>query len=91
MTLIPFTPSPSAAPPFSALVTLDGSSYTLVTAWNFYAQRWYVSITDQNGNLICNQPLIGSPPNANIYLFPGIFTSSTVAFRVSTQSFEVNP
>lgn len=90
-TLIPFTPSVTAAPPFSALVTLDGASYSLVAMWNVYAGRWYFSLTDQNGNLIINQPLIGSPPNANIYLAPGVFTSSTILFRVATQNFEIVP
>lgn len=88
-TIIPFTPSPVAAPPFSAIVTLDGSSYSLVTMWNFYSSRWYFSLTDQFGNLTINAPLIGSPPNANIYLAPGIFTTSTLLYRVSTSSFEI--
>jgi hypothetical protein len=91
LTTIPFTPSTTAAPPFSVQVTLDGSPYTLVTMWNLYRPGWYVSLTDQSGNLIINQPLIGSPPNANIYLAPGIFTTSTLLFRVSTNQFEIGP
>jgi hypothetical protein len=88
-TLLAFTPSPVAAPPFSAIVTIDGASYTLATAWNFYGQRWYFSLSDQFGNLTINSPLIGSPPNANIYLAPGIFTKTTLLFRVSTNNFEI--
>jgi hypothetical protein len=88
-TLIPFTPSTTDAPPFSALVILDGASYTLAAAWNFYGQRWYISLTDQSGNLILNQPLVGSSPNANIYLAPGMFTSSTLLYRVGTNNFEI--
>jgi len=91
MTIIAFTPSLTAAPPFSANVTLDGASYTLLVFWNIYSARWYVSLTDQFGNLTINQPLIGSPPNANIYLFPGIFTSSTALYRPSTSNFEITP
>ena len=91
MTLIAFTPSLTAAPPFSANVTLDGASYILSVSWNIYSARWYVSLSDQFGNLTTNQPLIGSPPGANIYLFPGIFTSSTVVYRPSTQNFEITP
>jgi hypothetical protein len=91
MTTIPFTPSVSDSPPFSALLTLDGASYTLVVAWNIYGQRWYFSLTDQNSNLVINQPLIGSPPDENIYLAPGIFTSSTLLYRVATNSFEIVP
>lgn len=88
-TLLPFTPDPVAAPPFSALVTLDGASYSLVTGWNFYASRWYFSLTDQFGNLTINAPLIGSPPNADIFLAPGIFTSSKLLYRVVTNNFEI--
>lgn len=88
-TMLAFTPSPVAAPPFSAIVTLDGASYTLATSWNFYGQRWYFSLSDQFGNITINAPLIGSPPNANIYLAPGIFTTTTLLFRASTQQFEI--
>ena len=88
-TIVPFTPDPVAAPPFSAIVTLDGASYSLVTAWNFYSSRWYYSLTDQFGNLTINAPLIGSPPDSDIFLVPGVFTTSTLLFRVATQSFEI--
>lgn len=91
LTTIPFTPSITDAPPFSVLVTLDGASYTLAAAWNIYGQRWYVTLTDQSGNLIINIPLIGSPPNANIYLTPGMFTVSTLLYRVATNQFEITP
>jgi hypothetical protein len=98
MTTIPFTPNPTTAPPFSAIVTLNGQPYTLATAWNMYrtgcapiTEGWYMSLTDQNGNLLINQPLIGSPPNANIYLAWGLIGASTLVFRVSTNSFEVGP
>lgn len=90
-TLIAFLPSVSGAPPFSAVVALDGATYSLVVMWNFYRGDWYFSLTDAFGNLIINQPLIGSPPNANIYLAPGIFTSSTMVYRVSTGNFEITP
>ena len=92
MTLIPFLPNNASTPPFQAQVTLDGTPYTLATAWNIFRGFWYVKITDQSGNLICNQPLIGSPPNANIYLFPSAgFATSTILYRTSTGSFELGP
>jgi hypothetical protein len=91
MTTIAFLPSPTATPPFQATVTLDGNSYSLVTMWNLYRGDWYYSLTDQNGNLVVNQPLIGSPPGADILLTPGLFTTSTLVFRVSTQQFEIGP
>lgn len=91
MNTIPFQPNNNAAPPFQTTVTLDGQSYALITMWNFYGSRWYVSLTDGNGNLVWYGPQIGSPPNANIYLTPGLFTTSTLLFRQSTQNFEVGP
>ena len=91
MTLIPFIPNPQTSPPFTALVTLDGNGYALQVFANNYAQRWYMSLTDNSGNLVINQPLISSPPGGNIYLAPGIFKTSTLVFREATQNFEVTP
>jgi hypothetical protein len=91
VTTIAFTPNNNAAPPFQATVTLDGQSYSLTTRWNLYRVGWYFSLTDQSGNLVVNAPLVGSPPNATIYLAPGIFQTSTLAYRVSTGQFEVGP
>jgi hypothetical protein len=91
VTTLLFTPQASGGPPFSALVTLDGRPYRLAAMWNLYRYGWYISLTDQSGNLVVNQPLIGSPPNANIYLAPGAFTTSTLLYRVATNSFEIGP
>jgi hypothetical protein len=91
VTTIPFVPNNAIAPPFAALVTLDGKSYSLVAMWNLYRGDWYVSLTDQSGNLVVNQPLIGSPPGTDILLAPGIFTTSTLVYRVSTGNFEQTP
>jgi hypothetical protein len=91
MTLVPFTPSATSAPPFSTLVTLDGQSYSLSTAWNLYRGDWYFSLTDQSGNLLVNQPLIASPPDSDIYLAPGLFSASTLVYRANTGVFEVGP
>jgi hypothetical protein len=90
MTTIAFAPNSQNAPPFQALVTLDGNSYNLVAMWNLYRGDWYISLTDQSGNLIVNQPLIGSPPDADILLAPGIFQTSTLLYRVASQQFEVS-
>lgn len=91
MTTIAFQPNNGNAPPFQSQVTLDGVSYSLQAKWNFYRGGWYVSLIDQSGNVVVNQPLIGSPPGSDIYLFPGFFTASTVVYRVSTSQFEVSP
>lgn len=91
MTSIAFTPSNASAPPFQAQVIMDGNPYVLAAMWNFYRGDWYVSLTDQNGNLVMNQPLVGSPDDYNIPLFPGIFTTSTLVYIVSTGYFIQSP
>jgi hypothetical protein len=93
-TLIPFTPSATANPAFQTTVVLDGVSYMFVAMWNFYSGRFYFSLTDQNGNLIINMPLIGSPPGTDILLgvtVPPTFTTSTLVYRPSTGNIEVTP
>jgi hypothetical protein len=91
MTTIPFLPNNAATPPFQAQVILDGNPYVLAARWNLYRRFWYVSLTDQSGTVVMNQPLIGSPPNSNILLFPGVFKTSTLVYRPSTGQFEQTP
>lgn len=91
MITIPFAPNNSSSPPFQVSVTLDGVSYSLYTMWNFYSNRWYVLLADQSGSIVQNMPLIGSPPDFEIYLFPGLFVTSTVVYRVGTGNFEIGP
>ena len=90
-TLVPFLPSNVASPPFQATVTLDGTQYSLTATWNVYRGDWYFTITDQSGNVTFNGALIASPPDYDIYLAPGIFTTSTILYRDSTGNFEINP
>jgi hypothetical protein len=89
LTLIPFLPRTNASPPFSAVVTLDGTAYTMIVMWNFYRGDWYFLLTDEAGNIVVNQPLIGSPPNANMYLAPGLFAFSKILYRATTGNFEI--
>lgn len=91
MTTIAFAPSTTGAPPFQTIVTLDGQGYSLIAMWSIYRGDWYVALVDQNGNLICNQPLIGSPPDSAIPLFPGNFTTSEIVYYPSTGNFVVTP
>lgn len=90
-TLVAFQPNNSASPPFRAVFTLDGATYTGAATWNVMAQRWYFTLSDQNGNVVWNGALVGSPLTANIYLASGIFETSTLLFREDTGNFEQNP
>lgn len=92
--LIAFQPNRTSFPPFQQNVTLDGVAYNMATAWNISRGDWYVSLTDQSGNLIRNQPLIGSPPagtGTDLPLFPGLLVTSQIVYRPSTGNFEISP
>jgi hypothetical protein len=93
LTTIAFTPVDGniSAPPFQATVQLDTQPYNLVAAWNQYRQDWYVQLVDQGGNVVCNQPLVGSPPNYVTPLFPGLFVQSLIYYDVASGTFVVTP
>lgn len=90
-TLIAFAPNNNASPPFQAVFTLDGTSYTGSAWWNIAGQRWYLTLTDQSNNVIWTGPLIGSPLGFDILLAPGIFQTSTLLYRADTGNFEQSP
>lgn len=90
-TYVAFSPNPYTAPPWSTTFTLDNAPYTAAATWNVYGQRWYLTLTDQNANVVWSGALVGSPMNAPIYLAPGIFSTSTLLYREDTSNFEVNP
>lgn len=90
-TFVPFLPNPSGAPPFQAIFTLDGQSIVGAVTWNFAAQRWYLILTDQSGNILWCGAMVGSPLGADIPLAPGVFSTSTILYRADTGNFEVTP
>ena len=89
-TYIRFTPSNSTSPPFQFTAELDGNDYIISVTWNVYGQRWYITCTDVNGTVVRHEPLIGSPDSGDVYLLPGLFTSSTLLYRESSGNFEVS-
>lgn len=91
MTLVPFQPQPNSVPPFQATVTLDGVTYGLSCAWNIFRGGFYYTITDQSGVVTYTGALVGSPAGQNIYLAPGIFSTSTILYRTGTGNFEIVP
>lgn len=74
--------------PFSFQATLDSAVYTATLLWNIFGQRYYVLLKDNSGNVIFNLPLIGSPPDYDISLTAGYFTTKLV-WRVQNTQFEV--
>ena len=84
--------APTSAVPWSTQIVLDGQTYNLVVTWNTYRQGWYVNISDLYGNRVVSRALTsGSPPDYDINLVWGYFTTSTLVFREATQQFEVTP
>lgn len=58
-TITPFTPSTSQA--FSFQPTLDNQVYLGVVQYNQFGKRYYLVLQAQDGTIIFNLPLIGSP------------------------------
>lgn len=88
MTVIAFTPSPSA--PFQFLATLDGIDHNVTITWNVYRQDWYLNIFEQSGARIITTALVGSPHDYDISLTAGYFSSSLV-YRSDARNFEITP
>jgi hypothetical protein len=85
-TYVDFNPSSSAVFQFQA--TLDNANYNITVPWNYYGQRYYVTVTTLQGVLIVNIPLIGSPPDYSINILGGYFTT-TLVYRVADNRFEI--
>jgi len=91
MTSFAFNPTNTITPPWKQQVDLDGNPYLMAAYWSLYAQRWYIKLSTQDGALVQFTPLIGSPLDYDIPLFPGLFTTSKVIYRADSQVFEVTP
>ena len=91
MTSIPFIYDPNGAPPFSSSATLDGNTCSLAGVWNIAAQRWYLTITSQTGNVLWYGPIVASDSAPLLFLAPAVFTTSTIQYFDTSSSFEVTP
>lgn len=101
-TIIPFTPVQTKnAIPFqfqvnltgpTALVSSPAGTFNVAVKWQTFGQRYYISLTDQQGNVVINnKPLIESDPTATpISLIAGYF-ASTLYYFPDLQQFVVNP
>ena len=84
--VFPFTQPPTE--PFSFNATLDGSVYVVSVPFNIWSRRYFVTITNGNGDLVLNIARIGSPRGADISITAGYFTTMLV-WRDPDQQFEV--
>jgi hypothetical protein len=81
---------PSNTQPFQFQAILDGGAYTVVVRWNLFGQRYYLDISDINGELVLSIPMVGSPVGYDISLVDGYF-ESTLIWRVGAGQFEISP
>lgn len=88
-TFVVFNNNPNVLFQFNA--SLDGANYTVTCPYNISGQRYYINISNNFGNLIMSRPIIGSPDNIDINLVIGYFFTSTLVYRTSSNSFEINP
>ena len=84
--VIPFIASTTNL--FQFQPTFDNQTYTCIVPWNAFAQRYYVVCYTLSGDLVFNVPLIGSPPNSNISITAGYFTTQLI-FRKWSNQFEI--
>lgn len=64
MTTFDFAPTLQANYQFTP--TLDGSQYTALVNWNLFGQRYYLNVSDLEGNLVACLALVGSPDSVNL-------------------------
>ncbi|EGM7354730.1 hypothetical protein AB9O48_004014 [Salmonella enterica] len=79
--------NPDGKTPFSFQATVGGAKLFATVPYNLYANRYYVRLTDGQGQIVSCVPLIGSPDGFDINLaLP--FAPGSLVYRVSTNQFE---
>lgn len=79
MTVYPFQPNAAQNLVFNPV--LDGVTYTATVTWNVFGQRWYLNLTDVNGNLVLCTAVVSSAdpqPLAALSWSDGLVTAETV-------------
>lgn len=80
MNTYPFNPTPLQNVTFNPV--LNGQTYTAVVTWSVFGQRWYLNLSDSNGNLIVSTALVSSQDPqalASISWKQNVVTAETVA------------
>lgn len=78
---------PDGRTPFTFEATVGGVKIFGTVPFNLYSNRYYVKITDGQGNVICYVPMTGSPDDYDINLALPCAPGKLV-FRVSSNQFE---
>lgn len=64
MTTFPFNPTPLQNVSFNPV--LGGTTYVANITWNLFGQRWYLNLSDSNGNLIISTAVVSSQDQQGI-------------------------
>lgn len=84
-TIIPFKPDGKA--PFYFQATVGGTRVFGTVPYNLYANRYYLKLTDGQGNAVSYVPMIGSPDNYDFNLALPLAPGKLV-YRISSNQFE---
>lgn len=82
-TTIQFTPSTAA--PFQFKPTISSTLYTAVVTWNAFAERYYLNLYDESGDLVLCTAIVSSGPRLGATLtwedtgFGGVATATTAS------------
>ena len=88
MDIFPFQPNSNGTQAFQFQAFFDGSLCLVKITWNVAGQRYYANVYDETNTLVVCIPVVGSPPDYNISLTAGYFTTMLV-FRQTMNQFEV--
>lgn len=81
--------NPNGKTPFTFQATVGGAKLFATVPYNNYAQRYYLRLTDGQGNVVSYVPLVGSPDGYDINLaLP--YAPGKLVFRVSANQFEAS-
>ena len=85
----PFAPNVNRN--FQFAPTLDGTQYTVLVNWSLFGRRWLVNVYNLQGVRVVTKPLRTSPDDYDINMLKGYFTTSSLVYRASSDTFEVRP
>jgi len=78
--IFPFQPNSFQNQVFNPV--LDGVTYVATIEWNIFGQRWYLNLSDGNGNLIVYKAVVSSQDQQSLAALTwdrGVVTATTTA------------
>ncbi|EHJ4017520.1 hypothetical protein J9H63_000161 [Salmonella enterica] len=81
--------TPEVNEPFSFRATVGGVSIQATLPYNIYAQRYYLKLQDENGDIISFVPVVSSPDDFDINLALPL-APGKIIYRASSNEFEIS-